>query len=192
MEKAVFLDRDGVIIEDIGYLDECSKVEFLPGVSESIKLLNKNGFKVIVATNQSGVARGYFTEERVKEINGYIQETLAKQGAVIDKTYYCPHYIEGTVEEYRKECRCRKPEPGMLEEAAGEFNIDLKSSFVIGDKISDIEAGYRVGSRTIFLAGKYPLNNEEGDGSMPEYIAADLYEAVSWLLGFSHQEGKHS
>ncbi|MFC1988640.1 D-glycero-alpha-D-manno-heptose-1,7-bisphosphate 7-phosphatase [Chloroflexota bacterium] len=188
MEKAVFLDRDGVIIEDIGYIDECSKIKFLPGVSEAINLLNNNGFKVIIITNQSGVARGYFTEKIARDINNYIQEYLAKKGAVIDRTYYCPHHIEGTIEEYRKECRCRKPEPGMIEKAVAEFDIDLKDSFVIGDQMSDIEAGYSVGSRTIFLAGKYPMH-KEGDNSLtPDYVASDLREAVNWLLDNSYQE----
>ncbi|MBA7710232.1 D-glycero-beta-D-manno-heptose-1,7-bisphosphate 7-phosphatase [subsurface metagenome] len=113
MTRAVFLDRDGTIIEDIGYLDGCSKIKFLPGVSEAIKLLNENGFKVIVTTNQSGVARGYFTEETLREINRCIEESLAEQGALIDKTYYCPHHIEGIIKEYKKKCYCRKPSPGM-------------------------------------------------------------------------------
>ncbi len=185
MERAVFLDRDGTIIEDVGYLNECSKIKFLPRASKAIKLLNQNGFKVIIATNQSGVARGFFTEETVREINRYIQETLAKQGALIDKTYYCPHHIEGTIKEYKKECHCRKPNPGMIEEAAGEFGIDLKNSFVIGDKSSDIEAGHRAGCKTILLAGEDPLNNEKEITLMPDYIAADLYEAVKWLVKFS-------
>ena len=180
MERAVFLDRDGTIIEDIGYLDECSKIRFLPRVSEAIKLLNENGFRVIVTTNQSGVARGYFTEETLREINRYIQESLSRQGALIDKTYYCPHHIEGIIEEYRKECHCRKPNPGMIKEAAVEYDIDLKGSFVIGDKISDIEAGHRAGCKTVLLADRgYP---EEEIASMPDYIAADLYEAVRWLV----------
>ncbi len=191
MQRAVFLDRDGTIIEDVGYLNECSKIKFLPRVSEAIKLLNENGFKVMVTTNQSGVARGFFAEETVREINRYIQESLAKQGALIDKTYYCPHHIEGIIEEYRKECYCRKPNPGMIEEAAGEFGIDLKNSFVIGDKISDIEAGYNVGCKTILLADKRRPDGGE-IASMPDHVAPDLYEAVKWLVEFSHQKGRHS
>ena len=154
-------------------------------MSGAIKLLNENGFKVIITTNQSGVARGYFTEEAVKEINKYIQESLAKEGAFIDRVYYCPHHIEGIIKGYSKECHCRKPNPGMIEEAVREFGIDLENSFVIGDKISDIEAGHRAGCKTILLAGEDPLNNEKEIASMPDYIAADLYEAVSWLVKFS-------
>ncbi len=185
MQRAVFLDRDGTIIEDVGYLGECSKIRFLPRVSEAIKLLNENGFKVIVITNQAGVARGYFTEETVREINRYIQESLANQGAVIDRTYYCPHHIEGIIEEYSKECYCRKPNPGMIEQAVGEFDIDLKNSFVIGDKISDIEAGQRAGCKTILLADEDLLNNERKITLISDHAVPDLYEAVKWLVKLS-------
>jgi len=185
MERAVFLDRDGTIIEDVGYPRERSKVKFLPRVSKAIKLLNENGFRVIVITNQAGVARGYFTEETVREINRYVQESLTKQGAFIDMIYYCPHHIEGIIEEYSKECYCRKPNPGMIEQAVHEFGIDLKNSFVIGDKISDIEAGQRAGCKTILLAGENHLNNERKITLISEHAAPDLYEAVKWLVKFS-------
>ncbi len=192
MEKAVFLDRDGTIIEDVGYVHEEDKIKFLPGVSEAIKLLNKSGFKVIIITNQAGVARGYFTEEAVKEINKYIQESLAKEGALIDMIYYCPHHVQGIIEEYKKECNCRKPNPGMIEEAVRDFGIDLKKSFVIGDKASDIEAGHRVGCKTIFLAGNNTLDCEGEITVKSDYVAPDLYEAVKWLMELSHQRGMYS
>lgn len=185
MEKAVFLDRDGAIIEDIGYLHEHNKIKFLPRVSEAIRLLNKNEFKVIVITNQSGVARGYFTEEIVKEINRCVQELLAKQGAFVDKIYYCPHHIEGIIPKYKKKCLCRKPSPGMIEEAAREFSIDLKNSFVIGDKISDIEAGHRARCWTILLADKNSPHRDGRDTLMCDYTALDLYEAVKWILNLA-------
>ena len=186
MERAVFLDRDGVIIEDVGYLNECGGIKFLPRVSDAIKLLNKNGFKVIVVTNQSGVARGYFTEERVQEINRSTCESLAKQGAFIDRIYYCPHNVEGTVSKYVKDCHCRKPNPGMIEEAAREFGIDVENSFVVGDKICDIEAGRRVGCKTILLTRGNSLTREEQTVLMPTDVALDLYEAVKWLLKLDH------
>ena len=189
MNRAVFLDRDGTIVEDPGYLDSCDKVRFLPGVSKAIKLLKESGFKVIVITNQSGVARGYFTEETVKEINKYICQSLVEEGTSIDRIYYCPHHIEGVIERYKKDCYCRKPEPGMVEEAAREFDIDLKKSFVIGDKGSDIEAGHRAGCRTILLAREKPLNKGREMARVPHHVAPDLYEAVKWLLEVSCQEG---
>ena len=188
MERAVFLDRDGTIVEDVGYLHELNKVKFLPGASKAIKLANESGFKVIVITNQAGVARGYFTEETVKEINKYIQETLAGEGAFIDMIYYCPHHIEGIIEEYRKECHYRKPNPGMIEKAAREFSLDLKNSFVIGDKLSDIEAGHRAGCRAILLAGEDPPHNEKEVATIPDHTVPDLYQAVKWLTKLSCQK----
>ena len=188
MTRAVFLDRDGTIIEDVGYPHERSQIKFLPGVSTAIGLLNENGFKVIVITNQAGVARGYFTEETVKAINRYIQESLAKERAIIDMVYYCPHHVEGVIEEYRQECYCRKPNPGMIEQAVRDFGIDLKKSFVIGDKASDIEAGRRAGCKTILLANEDSPGKETAIKS--DHIATDLYEAVKWLV--NSQEERRS
>jgi D-glycero-D-manno-heptose 1,7-bisphosphate phosphatase len=187
VQRAVFLDRDGTIIEDAGYIGEISGIKFLPMVGEAIKLLNESGFKVIITTNQAGVARGYFTEEAVREVNRYIEETLAQQGALIDRTYYCPHHTEGVVKEYRKECHWRKPNPGMIEAAAREFGIDLKDSFVIGDKLSDIEAGYRVECRTVLLTNQEAPEGGGETALTPDYIAADLYEAVKWLVSAANQ-----
>jgi D-glycero-D-manno-heptose 1,7-bisphosphate phosphatase len=188
MERAVFLDRDGTIIEHVDYVYDCSQVKLIPRASEAIRLLNESGFRVIIITNQPGVARGYFTEETVKEINKYIQECLAKQGARIDKAYYCPHHTEGTIEEYAKECDCRKPKPGMIERAVREVGIDLEGSFVIGDRNIDVEAGDRAGCKTILLTGKDHLNNEEEITTIADYIAPDLYEAVEWLMEFSRKQ----
>ena len=183
MEKAVFLDRDGVIIEDAGYVGEIERVKFIPAAGKAIRLLNENDFKVIIITNQAGVARGYFSEEAVEEINTYVQETLAEEGALIDKIYYCPHYKEGIIEEYRKDCYYRKPSPGMIEEAVRDFHIDLKRSFLIGDKSSDIEAGNRAGCKTILLAGENTRGSAGGSGIVSDHIAPDLYGAVKWLVG---------
>jgi len=191
MERAVFLDRDGTIIEDTGYISECDKIKFLPGVSKAIRLLNENGFRVIVITNQAGVARGYFTEETVKEINDYVQKSLAKQEAFIDMIYYCPHHVEGIIKEDRKECYRRKPNPGMIVKPVGEFGIDLKNSFVIGDKISDIEAGHRAGCKTILLDSESPLNKEKESTMISNYVASDLHEAVKWLAKVSCQKERH-
>lgn len=191
MAKAVFLDRDGTIVEDTGYLHEISKVRFLPRASLAIKLLRENGFKVIIITNQAGVARGYFTEERVQEINSYIQARLAEQGAPIDMIYYCPHHIEGVVEEYRQECYSRKPNPGMIEQAVRELGIDLAGSFVIGDKPSDIEAGHRAGCLSILLADGVPADRDQEIKVISDHTAPDLYEAVQWLLQYGHPRDRH-
>lgn len=187
MERAVFLDRDGTIIEHVDYVYDRSQVKLIPRASEAIRLLNESGFKVIIITNQPGVARGYFTEETVREINNYIHECLAKEGARIDEAYYCPHHTEGTIEEYAKECDCCKPKPGMIERASHELSIDLEGSFVIGDRNTDVEAGDRAGCKTILLTGKDLLNNEEEITTIADYVAPDLYEAVEWLIEFSNK-----
>jgi D-glycero-D-manno-heptose 1,7-bisphosphate phosphatase len=180
MDRAVFLDRDGTIIEDTGYVAGRERVKFLPRSGQAIELLNENGFKVLVVSNQAGVARGYFSEEEVKETNRYIQESLARQGALIDRFYYCPHHAEGLVDKYRKECYYRKPNPGMIERGRRDFAVDLSESFVIGDHYSDIEAGLRAGCRTVLLVN----GNAPGDEitAVPHHISRDLYEAVVWLL----------
>jgi D-glycero-D-manno-heptose 1,7-bisphosphate phosphatase len=178
LKKAVFLDRDGTFIEDTGYVGEIERVKFLPGVVEAIKLLNTNRFTVIVVTNQAGVARGYFSEEDVEKVNNHIQKSLAGEGAVIDSFYYCPHHVDGVIEEYRGDCYNRKPNPGMLEEAARDFHIDLKRSFIIGDNVTDVEAGHRAGCRGILLA----VEGRPAGDTVPDYTAGSIHDAVKWLL----------
>lgn len=185
MAKAVFLDRDGTIVEDTGYLHERHKVRFLPWAGDAIALLNKHGYRVIVVSNQAGVARGYFTEETVRDLNCYIQDSLAAQGALIDRFYYCPHHTEGVVEEYRKACDCRKPNTGMIEQAARDFGIDLAASFMVGDQLSDIETGRRAGCRTVLVAGADGKPGAAEAKVMASHIAADLHAAAEWLLGLS-------
>ncbi len=188
MTRAVFLDRDGTIIEDVGYPHERSQIRFLPGAGEAIRQLNEYGFKVIIVTNQAGVARGYFSEEAVKEINKYIQDSLAEQGAVIDMVYYCPHHIDGVIEEYRKACYCRKPNPGMIEEAVRDFDIDIGSSFLIGDHLSDVEAGVRAGCGTVLLVREESHTSGKEAEVVPDHIAPDLSEAVKWVVALASPE----
>jgi D-glycero-D-manno-heptose 1,7-bisphosphate phosphatase len=170
MAKAAFLDRDGTIIEDFGYVSGRGQVKFLPGSTAAIRQLNENGFKVIVVSNQAGVARGYFNEAAVKETNEYIRQALARQGARIDAFYYCPHHVEGIIEEYRRECYFRKPNPGMIIKAGRDFGIDLTESFVVGDQSCDIEAGL--------------LGHEKVDHH-PYFTVRDLPEAVDWIVKFT-------
>ena len=143
MERAVFLDRDGVIIEDKSYIGQIERVDFIPGVIESIKLLNKNNFKVIVITNQAGVARGYFTEDDVKQVHAYIQDYLRHRGAFIDEFYYCPHH--SSIEK----CLCRKPDSLLIEKAMSRFQVDPEKSWFIGNSESDIQAASKAGLNAI-------------------------------------------
>ena len=137
---AAFLDRDGVLNVDHGYAHRPEQLEWVAGAPESVRLLNEAGYYVLVITNQSGVARGFFDEAAVKSFHANMQNVLAGKGAHIDAFYYCPHHPEGTVKAFAMACSCRKPRTGMLEQAAREWPIDLSRSFFIGDKDNDIAA----------------------------------------------------
>ena len=142
---AVFLDRDGTINEEVGYLDSLDKLKIIPGAYEAIRLINESGMKAVVISNQAGVARGLFTEEFVKITHEHLQTALRQKGAYIDNFYYCPHHPTEGIEPYRQVCNCRKPAPGMLLQAAQDLNIDLTRSYLVGDRFSDMEAGKKIG-----------------------------------------------
>lgn len=142
---AAFLDRDGVLNVDKGYLYRSEDFEWIPGAIEAVKRLNDHGFLVFVVTNQSGVARGYYGEDDVARLHAWMNDELAKHGARIDKFYYCPHYTEGPASEYVKACQCRKPLPGLILAAFAEWDIDREKSFLIGDKDSDLVAAAAAG-----------------------------------------------
>ncbi|KAF0215604.1 MAG: D-glycero-D-manno-heptose 1 7-bisphosphate [Geobacteraceae bacterium] len=141
MRRAVFLDRDGTVNVEKEYLYLPEDFEFIPGAPQAIRLLKDAGFCVIVVTNQSGVARGYYDEAAVSSLHRHMDAELAKFGAKVDAYYFCPHHPQHGIGEYRKECDCRKPLPGMLLQAAAEFAVDLTRSYIIGDKPADVEAG---------------------------------------------------
>jgi len=176
---AVFLDRDGTVTEEVGYLNHVSRFRLLAGVGEAIGRLNQASVPVIVVTNQSGVGRGYFPEQLVRDVHERLKMELLKVGARLDAVYYCPHVSAD-------ECNCRKPRTGMLEQAARELRLDLKSSFVVGDRHSDVELAHRAGARSILVRTGY------GEGELawhakdwarqPEFVAADLLDAVNWIL----------
>jgi histidinol-phosphate phosphatase family protein len=165
---AVFLDRDGTICKDVHYMSSPDQLELLPGVVEGISLLNSLGLKVIIVTNQSGIARGYFTEEALNEIHQKMLKMLSEGGARIDGIYYCPHHPnEG--------CECRKPKIGLLLKAAQDFKLDLKNCFMIGDKCIDVQAGRNAGCTTILIPS---TETEKEIIPQPDYIAANFYEAA--------------
>ena len=183
MNRAVFIDRDGVITQEPPYYaHKLSELNFVANAARAIGLLNKNGFVVIVVSNQAGIAHGYYQEEDTLLFNQAVEENLSKMGDHIDATYYCPHHPQAKIEKYRVKCDCRKPEPGMLTRAASELDVDLKHSFMVGDKLSDIEAGKRAGCKTIMV--KTGQGNEELKAKQIEcdYVADDLYDAVKHIL----------
>ena len=182
MNRAVFLDRDGVITKEPPYYaHKIDQLELIPKSAEAIRLLIKSGFKVIVVSNQAGVARGYYQEKDIQIYNNEMKRQLEEKGARIDAIYYCPHHPEATIEKYKIDCDCRKPKPGMLRQAEKDLNLNLKRSFLIGDKISDIEAGYRAGCKTILVLtgqGNDELKNNLKIKIKPNYISNDLFTAV--------------
>jgi D-glycero-D-manno-heptose 1,7-bisphosphate phosphatase len=149
--RAVFLDRDGTINVEKGYVHKIEDFEFIPGVPEALTLLREKGYLLIVVTNQSGVARGYYPMEAVQRLHRHMDEELARLGAAVDAYYICPHHPEGGVAEYKRVCECRKPLAGMLMDAARDFSINLASSYMIGDKPTDIEAGLKAGCRSLYV-----------------------------------------
>jgi len=186
--RAVFLDRDGTINEEVNYLCHPEQLQLLPHAAEGIKLLREAGFLAIVVTNQSGVARGYFSERRVLEIHRALQALLAEAGTAIDGFYYCAHHPEVGYAPYRRECDCRKPKPGMLLRAAKDFQLDLAQCFVVGDKAIDILPGVELGCRTVLVLtgyGRETLNGGLLAEAQPSYIAADLLDAAKWIVRVS-------
>ena len=177
MQKAVFLDRDGTINVERDYLFRCEEFEFISGVPQAIKQLNDAGFLVIVVTNQSGVARGYYNESDVEHLHKFLQAQLAEHAAHVDAFYYCPHHPDKGNDSYLKKCCCRKPNPGMLYAAAGDFDIDLSHSFIVGDKLADVEAGLAAGCVPLLVLTGHG-EAEKDKVAAQAYICADLPEAV--------------
>lgn len=175
---AIFLDRDGTLINDPGYLNHPDQVQLLEGAAEALRELRGLGYKTVVVSNQSGVARGIVTEEMLGKIHERLRELLAAKGATLDKVYYCPYHPDGVVEQYRKDSDLRKPKPGMLLAAARDMEIDLAKSWMIGDAERDIEAGRSAGCRTILVSA---ARSEYGipDKCRPDYVAVNMREAVN-------------
>lgn len=177
---AVFLDRDGTVIEEVNYLSRVDQVRLLPGAAEAIARLNRSGFAVIVVTNQAGIARGYFAEERVAEVHDRLTNLLCRAGARVDAFYYCPHHDTEGVGSYRIVCDCRKPKPGMLLAAARDHGLDLTRSWMIGDKLCDVAAGAAAGCTTVLVrtghGAKVVLPADTAElrlaGDVPDLVAA--------------------
>lgn len=185
---AVFLDRDGVINEEVGYLDELDKLKIIQTAYRAIQSINNNNMKAVVISNQAGVAKGLFTEEFVDTVNQNIQSALNKKGASIDKFYYCPHHPDGQG-IYRQNCHCRKPQTGMLLQAAQDLDIDLTQSYFIGDRFRDMETARKAGIKGILVKTGYGADLLQDDGpdkatpeSRPDFVADDILDAVEWIL----------
>jgi len=183
---AVFIDRDGTVNEQMGYINHISRFVMLPGAAEAIRLLNMHQYLAIIVSNQSGVARGYYPIGLVDEVHAHMRALMEKEGAFVDGIFFCPHYKRGSVPEYSIECDCRKPGTGLIEQASKAFEIEMDNSYVIGDRYSDIELAVRSGMKGILVTTGY------GQGDIdyvfprlsfkPAHIARDLLHAVRWII----------
>ena len=187
-EKAVFIDRDGTLIRDKNYLSDPDKIEWYPGVFEALRKLARAGFRLVVVTNQSGVARGYFGEETVREVNNRLEEELGREGIELEDIYYCPAHPEAEAEKYRQNLHRRKPAPGMLKEACCEHGLSPGESFMVGDKPSDVECGKRAGCRSILVeTGKEKESGQQLE-FQPDYVATDFKDAARWIVESAREE----
>ncbi len=184
--RAIFMDRDGTISEEVGYVNHISRYRLLPGSTEAIRLAREGDFLAVVVTNQAGVARGYFPESLVRQVHEKLGSLVRDAGADLDAIYYCPHHPHEGEPPYRRDCDCRKPKPGLIERAARDLGIDLSRSYIVGDSWIDIEAGARAGVPGVLVMTGYGRGLLEHQRhrlrSEPSHIAEDLLRAVRWIL----------
>jgi D-glycero-D-manno-heptose 1,7-bisphosphate phosphatase len=189
--KAIFLDRDDTLIEDPGYINSPDQVKLLPGVPRALAELKAMGYKLVLVTNQSAVARGIVTEKTLRNIHTRLEHLLAENNAFLDAIYYCPYHPDGVVAKYRKESDCRKPNPGMLLTAADEMDIDLSQSWMIGNGAHDVEAGVRAGCKTILIDPPSRQHQPRPGDPTPHYRAVNITEAVNVIKKY-HRRGDDS
>ncbi len=181
-ERAVFLDRDGTINEEIGYLSDPEKVCLIPGAAEALVRLKMAGFRLVVVSNQSGVARGLFTEDDLHKVNLKLADLLEAKGAKVDAYYFCPHHPR---HGEMVDCECRKPKTGMAVSASEKFGIDLSSSYFVGDKATDIELGKNAGGKTVLVLTGFGSEEKallEEKGMAPDMVSESLPEAADWII----------
>ncbi|MEP6568807.1 MAG: HAD family hydrolase [Acidobacteriota bacterium] len=182
MKRAVFIDRDGTISEEVGYINHPSRFRVFPYAAAAIKHLNDRGWLAIVVTNQAGVARGYFSEDMIETVHAGLTSKLEAGGARLDAIYYCAHHPSVGEPPYRFDCDCRKPKPGLISRAAQDFDVDLSGSWMVGDRYSDVELARNAGVKSMFVLSGYGRGEWEhqraGWTEQPDLVAEDLLEAV--------------
>ncbi len=182
---AVFLDRDGTLIEEVHYLDRHDRLALFPWSIDAVRVLKRAGFAVVVVTNQAGVARGIFDEAFVADVHRALAARFAAGGAPLDGLYYCPHHPDGSVASYRRECECRKPKPGLLHRAACDHGLGLTRSFVVGDRWTDVELARAVGARGLLVRTGYgAVEAAQPPPALPATPVVDnVMAAAAWILG---------
>ncbi len=192
--RAIFMDRDGTISEEVGYVNHLSRYKVMPDSLEAIRLVNRAGLLAIVTTNQSGVARGYFSESLIHDVHARLRSLVQNAGACLDAIYYCPHHPQEGAPPYRAECECRKPRPGMILKAAVEHDIDLAGSYVVGDSTIDMEAGAAAGVPGVLVLTGYGRGLVEHQAERfkvrPVHTTENLLAAVRWILARDSEEGR--
>lgn len=191
MNRAIFFDRDGTVNVEVDFLTSPQDLILLPGAADAVREATAMGFKTIVITNQSGIARGLLTETQLGDIHSELKKQLELQGAYLDAIYYCPHHPEDGTDSYRATCDCRKPNIGMLTKAAAEFELDLKRSFVIGDRMRDVEAARNAGATPILVLtgyGEEEVRNSREQGAPLPLVANSIFEAMQQVKRIAQQE----
>lgn len=186
LRPALFIDRDGTLTEEVGYVNHPKRLRLLPRSAQAIRRLNESGIAAVVVTNQAGVARGYFSEEVLAAVNAALVAQLKEEGAHLDGIYVCIHHPTEGEPPYRVVCDCRKPKPGLLQRAAADHGLDLSRSTLVGDKPSDLVAARAVGAGGVLVLTGYGLGEWEyrrqSFGVAPDHVAEDLFDAVEWVI----------
>jgi D-glycero-D-manno-heptose 1,7-bisphosphate phosphatase len=188
MRPAVFLDRDGTIIEEHGYIGDLALIRPFPWSAAALRDLAAAGYALVVVTNQAGVARGFFDEAFVRRAHAHLDALLSADGVRVDGYYYCPHHPAGVVDGYRRECRCRKPGPGMIEDATRDLGLDVARSWVVGDKWLDVALAAQAGARGVLVRTGYGAGAEPDPppGVVPAAVLDHLGDAARWILTHDH------
>jgi D-glycero-D-manno-heptose 1,7-bisphosphate phosphatase len=191
--RAIFLDRDGTVSEEVGYVNHIDRFRLLARTTQAIRRINESDYLAVLVTNQAGVARGYFKEKLVRRVHARLEEMLSEQGAHLDGIYYCPHHPTAGEPPYRRDCDCRKPRPGMVEAARNDLGIDVSRSFMVGDKHSDIIFAHSLGMKGVLVKTGYGLGEIEGWSAdwaeQPDETCEDLLDAVDWILSRDDELG---
>ncbi len=190
VNRAVFLDKDGTVIEDVPYNVEPERIRWMPGAVDGLRMLRSAGYRLVIVSNQSGVARGLFPEEALAGVERRLAFLFANAGLALDGFYYCPHHPQGTVARYAMRCECRKPAPGLVLRAARELKIDLSGSWVIGDILDDVEAGRQAGCRTILIDTGHETERVMSYVRRPDYTVSNLVEAARVVLPLGEPIGQ--